>query len=247
MNEFKIAFEQLLRFKLPEKTGAAGKPINYQQIIYFLPVIGLIVGLTLYLAATILYSIIPNAGVAAIICAIALPILQWWLYKGDNFTAVNAALANWQSPSAGDTGYDSPERRQWTFTILNILILLKLLAIGLLVYFGFTPWLIIVPLLAATTFAETLAQDESKANHTEGENLNIPAHWCLAGVVTLLVAGLLDKLIAGLFVLVIAWLAAPYIEKKIREKSTVNDDTVYRVIMEMMEIIILWIGVLAIQ
>ncbi|MFW5996773.1 MAG: hypothetical protein ACOCZS_00720 [Verrucomicrobiota bacterium] len=247
MNEFKIAFEQLVRFTLPEKLQDTEKATVYHRIIYFLPLVGLLVGLAMYIAASILFSIVPNAGVAVIICAAALPILQWWLYGGRNFTAVNTTLAHWHAGGvfSGSSDGSGIEKSQWAFTIFNILIGLKMLAVGLLVYFNFTPWLIIVPLLAATTYAEAFAQEEEKGND-EGSG-SIPVHWCIAGVVTLIIAGLLNKLIAGLFVLVVAWLAAPYIEKQIRNKSTVNDDTVYRAVMEIVEIAVLWIGLLAIQ
>jgi len=240
MNEFKIAFEQLLRFRLPVKEKAE-EVTEYHKIPWYLPIIGLINGIAIYLTALLILYLIQNRAVASVICAAAIPFFQWWLYKGRNLTAVNSVFANFCPP--GKNAEEPQAEFQWSLTAFNITIFLKVLAVGLIVYFGLVSWLLIIPLLGATAYAEFLAPKEE----TSDAGSSFPVHWCITGVVTLLIAGAQDKLIAGLFVLVIAWLAAPYAENVISRQSTCEEETRYRAVMEFVEIAVLWIGLLAVQ
>ena len=244
LNEFKIAFEQLLRFRLPlDSQKEEEEPTDYSLVPQLMPIVGLLTGIALYLAAFIILFLINNRGIAAVVAAAGIPLLQWWMYKGRNYTALHSLLINWQHHSESDTSETVPEKAYWTLTAFNIIIFLKILAIGIIVFFNFQLWLLIAPLLGATVYAEFMVQESREENSEK----HIPVHWLIASVVTLLIAGWQNKLIAGLFVLVLAWLAAPYFNNAIAGKSQCKDETRFRAVMEIVEVTVLWIGLLALQ
>ncbi len=229
-----VAWQLIARFALlPGQVTEAADP---KWVMRALPVAGLIIGVSLWLASALLNVLLMNAAVAAICAALLVPAWYWWLTRAKGLTGLTQVAANWQvTHSAGA----EPLASYLPLLTVQACIVLKALAVGALVYVQQGNWLILVPVLSATAFGQVTVGAQGP------DRDQALVHWGLAAAITVVVAGWAGGFIAGLFAVVIAWLATPALNTAIARRSRADATHQGQATIELLEIIVLWVGVLA--
>jgi hypothetical protein len=174
--------------------GAAGGDASLALVL----AAGLI-GAAASVAAWLLYWLAgPIAG--ALLGGMLVPPFLWWLTRG---RGLRALLAVAQSQEAAISRADDYFLRMAAF---QAILVVKLLATGLLIHAGATPWLFIVWLLVGSVFAEEMG---AALGTRDGQATAPSWHWGAAAVGSILAGGILGQFMGALFLVVLVWLARP--------------------------------------
>ena len=233
MNAFKNALAALTRIQL-----AAREVRDYRRALACFPLVGALLGLVLWVAAVVL-SAIAGFHLGIGLGALGLPILYWWLTRGRGLAGVAWSLERWMETKAAGQ-YDI----YWRVSAFQIAALLKLLGTGVILYTEYPFWLLVVPVISSTVFAEFCrpkqARDRAVAGGAAGRAWS--GHWLLAGAIVLLLSGCFRAFLVGLLSLALGALLVPALERLSRSKLGDWTEESQRAGVEITELITLLIG-----
>ena len=234
VRSFSTALRLLTRLPIPGEDH----PDN-RLVLAFFPAVGAVLGLILWgVAAFLLFAV--NSLAAAFICAILLPPFFWWISEGRNLKGMIWVIGNWASHD-GDETEDSSYRPYWILLGVQTALLCRVFAIGALVYTGNALWLVIGPVLAMAAHAELLTHNAQVVP----QRAPWPLHWLLATGLVLVVSACLPRgIFAGILALVVAWVLTGFLERLAEAQCGKCEDHAHGAIREMVEIVVLLIGIL---
>ena len=213
------------------------RPDNGLLLLFF-PVVGLVLGLVLWLlAAFLIYAVGPLT--AAFLAAIGFPLLFWWLTEGRNLTGLIWAAGNWEMPE--QLGHDEEHYRPfWIIVIVQAFFLARVAATGILIYTGHPLWLAVGTTMAMAAHAELLKESVL----SPAQKAQPYWHWIIAGTIAILISGLLKGLPAGILALVLPLVLTPIFGRVVGANCGSNTEHGHAAIREVTEILVLLIGVL---
>lgn len=224
------------RFPVPPSDSGLADEADPQWILRMLPALGCLIGLSLWLLAALLGSLLAHAAVAAVCAALLAPAWHWWLTRAKGPVGLIHTAANWLSLQ---TDGNEAVAAYVPLIVMNAMILLKALGFGILVYLRLNAWLIVVPMLGLTAFAQgTLGRQLPDDRQSQ-------AHWFIAAAVAAVIGAVMGNLVAGLFAAVAAWLATPALGMWAARRSGAAAVHREQALIEVVELMVLWIGVLA--
>ncbi|MFO7820852.1 MAG: hypothetical protein R6V56_02155 [Lentisphaeria bacterium] len=229
------AWQQIWGYSLPLKSEQEGEP-DPVLFVRLLPLAGLALGVVLWLTAWLSIILIGNYLAGAVVAAILVPLLYNWLSGGRGLVTASRLGAQLTDGRL----VVSPELQ--ALVAVQICLILQAIAVLILVLTSQSWWLLLMPVLGSTAYAELLSSRDE--NGVSADRLG-PVHWYIAGALVLLVTGLQGQLIAGLFALVLAWLMAPAVNRFLANRGVEDDADRMRGAFYIAEGLILWVGVLA--
>ena len=236
IRSFADAWKEIWRFALPLEQTEEVEPPRPLWIIRFLPLAGLALGLALWLGAVLVEALVPQQIAAAAVIAIGVPALYHWLTAGRSLKALSDICREIAVNRAA-----ASDQLVGILAVQGILVL-QIFATAVLALTANLWWLVLAPMLGATAYAELL---NSEINSPDANDDTGPVHWYIAAGVAILISGLHGQLIAGLFVLLIAWLLGPALGRFLASRSTADSGLRARAAFHAVEILVLWVGVLA--
>jgi hypothetical protein len=235
MDELKAACNILLgREVFTNPKSDPGKALAY------LPVPGLLLGILAFVLAALLLlasGVRPTAG--ALLGAVAVPTLLWYLTRGQGPNGTIHVLENlFTSGAANGAGRNAI---YWTLCAFQALVALRILAIGLLMANGAHAWLILAPTLGAAALGELLRSATGTARPATGHPY---LNWILTATVTLAVGALVQALLGALIALALTWLLVPVLGRTLTAHGGGLDAPACRAGAEVLETLVLLVGVL---
>lgn len=231
---FTTALRLLTRLPVPGEDHA-----DSSQVLAFFPAVGAVLGLVLWSVAAFLLFAIKGLA-AAFLCAILLPPFFWWISEGRNLKGIIWVIGNWKA-SEGDETEDRTYRPYWILLGVQTALLCRVFAIGALVYSGHALWLVVGPVLAMAAHAELLTHNVQVVP----KRGSWPLHWLLAAALVLAASACLRRgIFAGVLALVVAWVLTGFLERLAETQCGKCEDHAHGAIREMVEVVVLLIGVL---
>ena len=233
-NEFKTACGLLTRFSFNLEENP-----DYEKSLTFFPVVGLILGGGLWLVAVVLLWL-AGPKIGTLFGAVGLPLLFWWTTRGKGLQGVIWFVEHSASRiKMADYGV------YWQISLFQGLVLVKIVCTGLLLYFGWALWLLIVPVLSMAAFAQLWqANTISSQKGDKGTWFSTYGHWLIAGAVVLIAAGMMNAFIGGVCTVAIVWLSVPGLEHLLCAFEGELTENGRQAVMETVEILTLLLGVL---
>lgn len=234
VNAFSTALRLLTRF--PVRTEECR---DTRLILVMFPVVGLVLGVMLWMAAAFL-AYASNRLAAAFICAMLLPPLYWWVTEGRNVSGIIWCAGNWRQ---GETDADTEARYRpyWVIVAVQVVFLCRVGATGILVYNNHALWLVAGPILALAAHAELLGN----AVQPQEQRPGVGWHWILATVCCVLAGGVLHGLPAGILAPVLAWVAVQFLARHVEFNCGVLNEAGHGAIREVIELITLVVGIIS--
>lgn len=204
----------------------------------YFPLAGMLVGLVPAVVGMVLLAVMPTV-VAALVGAILLPILYSFLTRHHGFSGITQVLDAW-------FGSESEDRALMyrNVVMVQILVLIKFVLVGMILYYQRPLWLIAVPMLSHCAWSDLLQTDGAALGVPGAQHLRLSPHWLFAGVVSLVLGGFCGSLAAGLLAPILAWLAIHAGRMVLTEKlGAVRPEGVYA-LAEKLELLVLLVGIL---
>lgn len=230
------AWKEIWRFDLPLSGQTTADELDPVWFIRWLPAVGLVLGAGLWLGASLLTTLIQHRLTSAAVGALLLPALYTWLTAGRGPVAI-ARVA----PPLISVGIPGARELRSLLAVQGSLVLQGIAVLILMLTSSYW-WLLLMPVLGAAAYAELLCPGNGDEELQDPWG---PTHWYFAGGVTLLIAGLHQQLVAGLFALLLAWLLTPAVNRFLEPRCDEEPEIRYRAAFYFVEILILWVGVLA--
>lgn len=239
MKDFLLALRLISNLPLPESADEPGDP---RRLALFFPLAGLLIGLLMSAVAEVVIAV-TTPVVAAVACGVLLPLSYAALTRFHGLSGMSRVLEVWEVPGGDPEG---PHGRLYRdILILQMLMLLKCLLVGLVVYYERTLWLAVVPFLSHCAWSELLVPDAPEtADVPKTKQQEVPVHWVVATLVSLGLGVLSGSFAAGLLTPVLAYLFIVASRTLLIERmGDVTPPGVYAA-TEKLELLVLLVGVL---
>lgn len=230
LNSLKLAVRILTRFDL-----RAEEPEDLAGVRACFPLVGMALGLGAWLVArAFMWSAGDRIGI--IVSAVAVPVLLWWLTGGKGLKGLVWSLEHRPRTDA-ESSYDL----YWRLTAFQVSLLLKILCTGVVLCFGRSLWIVLVPLLSHAALAEAFTSPQEQQERAVRTRYG---HWVSAGVVVVVLGGLMGAWLGAVFAAILsACLVAP-----LRRLAGIGEgqpsEPPRRAVMELVEQLVLLIGAL---
>lgn len=230
------AWKEIWRFDFPLRGRSTEEALDPLWLIRWLPAVGFAMGVGLWVGALLLTALIQHRLTSAAVGALLLPALYTWVTAGRGPVAT-ARVA----PSLISLGIAGTRELRSLLAVQGALVLQGIAVLILMLTSSYW-WLLLMPVLGAAAYAELLCSGDADEDLQDPWG---PTHWYFAGGVALLIAGLHQQLVAGLFALLLAWLMTPAVNRFLEQRCDEKPEIRYRAAFYFVEILILWVGVLA--
>lgn len=232
MNEFKLAWNALIDWELPAEPGSHEEA----GILMFMPVVGLIVGVAVWLLAGLSRLLIAKPLLAGFIAALAIVILYAGKIRGPRLASLAELGVSLETRQAQT---EQQNRLSGGLRIPQVIclgwLLAVLVAITSLVAEAGTGWLIVIPVLSMTALAEL-------SNRLAESPAPGYAHWLVAIVIMLVTGILIGRLAVASLALLLAWMIG---SGTIRLSAIRHPESRIWAMIALLELGLLWIGALA--
>lgn len=229
MDAFKTACRLLTRFRLPSQG-----PVNELLLLSLFPVVGGVLGGAAWFLATCFLAI-GRPPVGAVLGALVIPPFLWWATRARGMTSLM-----WLTDRLPTGDQDPHHQLYLRLSVVQGTVLVKLLCVGLILYFRQGFWVFLVPVLSCTALAEMRRRTVSEA--TGGGY--VYHHWVVAAGLVLVVSGLAQTFVGGLFALVLAWLLIPLLNRLAEDLEPGATERNHWATAELVELTVLLLGVL---
>lgn len=212
-----------------------------RHILYLTPIVGFAIGLVAYIFISII-NLLLGTLIASVLCPFVIIIFWEYLNHGKNTNNlvhyISSALFN-SSESYSDSTSEKKEINYMFFYIFTAIFVLRVLIIGLLIYFARSNWIIVAPLLAYA-LQGFLAKSDSEFIDFNDTQMHIIL-WGITGIICILFG--LNLIFTAIIALLLTLIIAYKSHSMLKNKAILNKINI-GILGKAMEICMLLLGLL---
>lgn len=205
------------------------------------PLAGFAIGLISTIVGLVLLFLTP-LPVATTVGAVLIPVMYSVLTRHHGLQGIAGVLDVWnaQSPEVGD------ERTNLyrNMVMIQTLALVKILFVGLVLYYRKPMWLALVPALSHCAWSDLLQPEWDSVGVPGNKNVRVPVQWVFAAAISLLAGALSGSLAAGILAPILTWLSIQAARTLLTERIGGIEPTGVYAVTEKLELLVLLVGIL---
>lgn len=236
MKPFLLALKLISAFPIREI-----EPADAQDTAAYFPLAGLAVGLILAALGVILLVVAP-LPVATTVGAVLIPVVYSVLTRHHGLHGIAGVLDNWLAQSAETADERAGFYRN--IVMIQTLFLVKILFVGLVLYYRKPMWLALVPALSHCAWSDLLQPEWDSVEVPGNNNIRVPVQWIFAAVISLLAGALSGSLAAGILAPILTWLSIQAARTLLTERLGGIEPTGVYAVSEKLELLVLLVGIL---